>query len=131
MTSKEYIQKEIKELQERTHYYGQFENCEEFYKTYAKLRNYGVVLESLERLDTLEKENQELREYFDKIASGNTIIELFRDNHNFKKVIEIIKEKSFMKIAYSEKEKMWHFIGGNSLTNEEYELLKEVLCDVE
>lgn len=44
------------------------------------------------------------------------------------KAIELFKDKSLMKIAYSEEEKMWHFIGGHSLTNKEYELLKEVLC---
>ena len=36
------------------------------------------VVKDLERLEKLEQENQELKEYFDKIASGNTIIELFR-----------------------------------------------------
>lgn len=89
----------------------------------------------------LEQENQELKEYFDKIASGNTIIELFRQNQNFKKAIDILKDKLKFELAvyrnggctlkhYANKQTM---INDDSclrhLEIEEYELLKEVLCD--
>ncbi len=92
----------------------------------------------------LEKENQELKEYFDKIASGNTIIELFRENHNFKKAIEIFRKYKKTPIT------LWYHSLGKDIdtyeefvdsyvcsryreipNREEFELLKEVLCDGE
>ncbi len=105
---------------------------------YDKFRDcLNTITKDLERLEKLEQQNQELREYFDKIASGNTIIELFRENHNFKKVMEFLS-KYIVLSGYGRTKKAYiNFYDDDvvfDLTDdiqlEKYKLLKEVLCDV-
>lgn len=165
------------------------EALETLFASYNYNGNYQEVIEArekleqdLERLEILEQENQELKEYFDKIASGNTIIELFRENEELKekirlthtefgfdnlsdfrkqmrknyielvklkKAIDIIKqcspnlveEKSqlkddlFTRHLFEYKENpassnyVLAFMYDSFISKEEYELLKEVLCD--
>lgn len=128
---------------------------------------FDSINKDLERLEKLEQENQELREYFSKIASGNTIIELCRENEELKekirlthtefgfdtlsdfrkqmrenyielvklkKVIEIIIRCDIVPHSVIEKDYEGYIYLQNYYcfedprpTNEEYELLKEVL----
>ncbi len=80
-------------------------NLYEYALEFACLReDFNIVMNALNRLEELEKENQEFKEYFDKIASGDTIINLFRENHNFKKGLEkAIKENKLKSIEFRNK----------------------------
>lgn len=70
----------------------------------------------------LEKENQELKEYFDQIASGDTIINLFRDNAKLKKVIKLLIDIEML--TYGD---LVRKLNNNMITQQEYDLIKEVL----
>ena len=87
------------------------------------------ICKDLERLEELEKENQELK---------NSALELWdkcytKENSKLKKAIEIIRDKNvnivYIKIFKDYKLYSQYYTGSSKdiLTNEEYELLKEVL----
>lgn len=104
---------------------------------YDKVRDcLNTITKDLERLEKLEQQNQELREYFDKIASGNTIIELFRENHNFKKAMKFLSNYIVLSGHGNTKSAYINFYDDDvvfdltdDIQSEKYKLLKEVLCD--
>ena len=92
---------------------------------------YKKLLKDLDRLEELEKENQELK-------NKNSAVELWdkcytKENSKLKKAIEIIWCKNvnivYIKIFKNYKLYSQYYTGSSKdiLTNEEYELLKEVL----
>lgn len=91
---------------------------------------YKVVLRDLNRLEKLEKENKELRK---SIKSWNENVgNLLKENTKLKKAIEIIKEKKvdipkLLANDFNNYNALAVFFGFKQLTQEEYELLKEVL----
>lgn len=94
----------------------------------SKEKYYKIIKQDLDRLEKLEKENKELRK---SIKSWNENGgNLLKENTKLKKAIEILKNKTVVIVALklskdlNDYNRMTSF---ENLTQEEYELLKEVL----
>lgn len=99
----------------------------------SKEKYYKIIKQDLDRLEKLEKENQELRK---SIKSWNENGgNLLKENIKLKKAIKILKDKLKLKLNFSEFKNseainaILPLAGSNliSLTPDEYEPLKEVL----
>jgi superfamily I DNA/RNA helicase len=98
----------------------------------------NTIKQDLERLEALEKENQELNDVIEKYNHLNVQSFFIRDrereeNEKLKKAFEILKNKTKIK-AYPFANRL-SFENGCTryeykLTQQEYDLLKEVLGDV-
>ena len=122
MTSREALEKVIEDISLEWGYEGIEDELREKLKP---------LYEDLDRLEKLEKENQELK-------NKNSALELWdkcytKENSKLKKAIEIIRDKNvnivYIKIFKDYKLYSQYYTGSSKdiLTNEEYELLKEVL----
>lgn len=91
---------------------------------------FPIIEKDLDLLEKLEIENDELKRINGAYQESNIV---FQDLiKKFKKAIEILKTKIKMEPYHLPKSRYYHFyIGGRMLllTKQEYELLKEVLCD--
>ena len=86
----------------------------------------GTIKQDLERLEMLEKENKELWKNIEKYNHKFAEVErkkcdLMQENEKLKKAIEIITSKDVC-VVYNE-----IYIPRTKLTQQEYDLLKEVL----
>ena len=93
---------------------------------------YNIISQDLERLEKLEKENQELKERYKHRAEISN--ELNEALNQYEKALEILNDKFKFELGVSVvKEKYYYsleFLYNNqyfTITQEEYELLKEVL----
>ena len=102
-------------------------------ETEALTEDYNIIKQGLERLETLEKENQELKEKC-KILEENeesvlTTLEIsVQRNVKLRKVIEALKK--LLLLSAGELRGSYYLLAhGNNycMTEEEYNLLKEVL----
>ena len=104
-------------------------------ETEALTEDYNIIKQDLERLETLEKENQELKEKC-KILEENeesvlTTLEIsVQRNVKLRKVIETLKKSLLLGVG--ELRGSYYLLAHDnnySMTKEEYDLLKEVLED--
>lgn len=120
MTSKEALYK----ILDKYETYHNIECCEEYF---------DLIEQDLERLEKLEEENKKLRTEIKSVSSETEEqFKKFLDkkNQKHKKVIEILKDKTIIIFALklskdlSDYNRMTSF---ENLTQEEYDLLKEVI----
>ena len=83
---------------------------------------YGIIKQDLDRLEKLEKENQELKERYKHRAETSN--DLCKEVKHYEKVIEIFREICSLNNNNKTLETERCIL---RLTEEEYELLKEVL----
>ena len=89
--------------------------------------DYEIIKQDLERLDKLEKQNQELKEY-------SYLLELSKQheefkNEKFKKAINLIKNKLGLRPCKYGKVYTISVLDDKTLTEKQYEFIKEVLKD--
>ena len=96
------------------------------------LEDIETIKQDLDRLEQLEKENQEL--VVNKNVAQGIAIKLKEENDRLKKALEILKDKFKFELGVSVvKEKYYYsleFLYNNqyfTISQEEYKLLKEVL----
>ena len=87
--------------------------------------DFDLIKQDLERLEVLEKENKVVRETLDIVMKSTIPYEYKIDK--LKKAIEILKD--FFAIGECYETFLINANGFDSITQEEYELLKEVLKD--
>lgn len=109
---------------------------EELSVIHSDLKDYDLVLQELDRLEKLKKENQVL--LVNKNVAQGIAKKLKEENDKLKKVIKILKDKNvdiyeLLKskniVEYNNLTWSRYDFGGDELTEEEYNLLKEVLSN--
>ena len=122
MTSKESLEYIEHLLRQRSFDYSLPKETEECIK---------IILKALERLEELEEENQELSQIMqlnnEYIAGFERVkTDLINGNKKLKKAIEILKKKFVFELENNKLNFLFNY-SYFELTNQEYDLLKEVL----
>lgn len=91
---------------------------------------YDIIKQDLEKLEELEKEYEKLKERYKHRAETSN--DLCKEVRQYEKAFEIIKEKKvdipkLLANDFNNYNALAVFFGFKQLTQEEYELLKEVL----
>lgn len=92
------------------------------------LEDIEIIKKDLDKLENLEKENQELKNTILSLELDTCVPELRKENAKLKSIIKILKDKIGLFIFESNN---IHYVGNEyavgKITQEQYELLKEIL----